>query len=333
MKKRTVGLLGAAVLLVCCLVPERQQISQKLHDIIEEELEILNIQDEDTPLAGPSGIYQYCPTCINGVVLYCSNAETPGQVKDGIYLNNRKVLGTTEGDWDSVQVCDPSVVAGDFTYKGNSYKYLMAYLGCATYDCTANEVGFAVSNDLWNWEKTGRVVSAVRDGAWGVGQPSILNYGGYIYLFYTSGTQVETTTYVEMLDCRDLDNIVRMDKQKITCSYDFISNADFAYSNGTMYMTCDTHPFPEGPLNFISSVQSVYSAPWDGSIYSLGTMDWQKVIEIDAEATGHEKNHNGCFYRDEYGRLAEKTLYVSTADAVGSWSDNLYTYRFVPIGF
>ena len=326
------------------LLSQKKVVEVTASEVLNENINQIEIAEEEVPLytikentvnfdSNLSGVYKYCPTCINGQVLYCSNAETPGEVKDGIYLNNKKVLGTTKGAWDSVQVCDPSVVAGDFSYKNESYKYLMAYLGCATYDCTANEIGFAVSNDLKNWEKTGRVVSAVRDGCWGVGQPSLLNYNGSIYLFYTSGTTAETTTYVERLDCSDLTSVRHMGKTKITCSYDFISNADFAYSNGYLYMTCDTHPFPSGALDFISSVQSVYSAPWDGSFDSLSSMNWEKIGSIGQSTTGHERNHNGCFFRDEYGGLESEMLYVTTADSVGSWSENLYTYRFVAVTF
>lgn len=291
-----------------------------------------SIQEDNVPLAG-GGVYKYCPTSINGNVLYCSNEATPGEVKDGICYNGKRVLATTSGAWDSVQVCDPTVVEGDFTYEGNSYTYLMAYLGCATYDCTANEVGFAVSNDLTSWEKTGRIVSASRDGYWGVGQPSLINYDGRIFLFYTSGTASQTTTYVEELDCSDLDNVQRLGKVQVSCNYDFISNADFAYSDGTLYMTCDTHPFPSGDLNFISAEQSVYSASWDGSLDSLSSMDWMRIALIGEATTGHDRNHNGCFARDGYGRLSSRTLYVTTADEVGSWSENLYTYRFTTVGF
>lgn len=294
--------------------------------------EITPVEDEEVPLAGEQ-IYQYCPTCINGMVFYCSNEVTPGKVKDGICYNGQRVLTTTSGDWDSVQVCDPTVVEGDFAFNGNSYRYLMAYLGCATYDCTANEVGFAVSNDLMNWEKTGRIVWATRDGFWGVGQPSLINYDGKIFLFYTSGTAGQTTTYVEQLDCSDLNNIQHLGTKNITCSYDFISNADFAYEDGIIYMTCDTHPFPDGSLNFISAAQSVYSAQWDGSIDSMEGLNWQLITRIGAETTGHERNHNGCFSRDGSGRLTSRLLYVSTADSIGSWSDNLYTYRFTTVEF
>ena len=293
---------------------------------------LIKIKEDAVPLA-MQGIYKYCPTSIAGAVLFCSNIETPGEVKDSICYNDTKVLATSSGSWDSVQVCDPSVIEGDFTYQGNTYRYLMAYLGCATYDCTANEVGFAVSNNLRNWHKTGRVVSAARDGYWGVGQPSLINYGGNIFLFYTSGTASQTTTYVEQLDCSDLGNVQRLGRRHISCSYDFISNADFAYTDDTLYMTCDTHPFPGGDLNFISAKQSVYSAPWDGSLDSLERMNWSRIAQIGSGDTGHERNHNGCFARDGYGRLTSRTIYVSTADSIGSWSDNLYTYRFTSVGF
>lgn len=290
------------------------------------------ILDEEVPLA-KIGVYKYCPTAINGSVLYCSNEATPGEVKDGICLNGSRVMATTSGAWDSVQVCDPTVIEGEFTYDGQSYRYLMAYLGCATYDCTNNEVGFAVSNNLTTWKKTGRVIAAVGDGYWGVGQPSLINYNGDIFLFYTSGTSDRTTTYVEQLDCSDLNNVQSLGKRHITCSYDYISNADFAFSEGLIYMTCDTHPFPNGALDFISSKQSVYSAPWDGTLDSLGSGQWERVAQIGYEDTGHERNHNGCFARDGYGGLASRTLYVSIADSIGSWTDNLYTYRFIAINF
>ncbi len=280
-----------------------------------------------------SNVYKYCPTCIDGTILYCSNEDSPGKVKDGIYLNGTKVLSTTKNSWDSAQVCDPSVITGDFTYNGANYNYLMAYLGCATLDCTANEIGFAVSNDLRNWTKTGKVVSAKRDGFWGVGQPSLINYNDNVFLFYTSGTAQATTSYVEQLDCADLNNIDRLGTQQISCSYDFISNGDFAYGDGMLYMTCDTHPFPAGSLNFISAVQSVYSAPWDGTLNSIANMNWTRIAQIGSGTTGHERNHNGCFYRDGSGQLTSRVVFVTTADAIGSFTDNLFTYRFADYGF
>jgi hypothetical protein len=285
------------------------------------------------PAAEPANIYKYCPTSINGTVLYCSNEATPGQVKDGIYIGGSRVLTTSSGSWDSVQVCDPTVIQGDFYYQGSNYCYLMAYLGCATYDCTANEVGLAVSNNLWSWTKVGRAIGAAHDGFWGVGQPSLISYNGNIILFYTSGTASCTTTYARQLLSTNLDSILLSDAARITVPGDFVSNADFAFSGNTLYMTCDTHPFPSGSLNFISGVQSVYSGTWDGTLSGLSSIGWSKVAAIGGETTGHKRNHNGCFVRDGYGGLSSRAIYVSVADEVGNWSANLYTYRFMRVAF
>lgn len=282
-------------------------------------------------------IYKYCPTAINGTILYCSNESNPGEIKDGIYLGGTKVLSTTDGSWDSAQVCDPSVVSGNFAFNGCSYTYLMAYLGCTTYDSTNNEIGLAVSNDLYNWVKVGKIVSCAGDGFWGVGQPSVMNINGdgNIYLFYTSGTAAKTTTYVQSLNCSDLNNIVLQGTAEITTAYDFISNADFAYnsSDGCLYMTCDTHPFGGTSLNFISDKQTIYKAAWDKSFDSLNSLDWQIEATIGIEKTGYTKNHNACFSRDGYGNLFGRMIYTSIASEVGDFMQNLCTYNYMPIGF
>ena len=282
-------------------------------------------------------IYKYCPTAINGTILYCSNESNPGEIKDGIYLGGTKVLSTTDDSWDSTQVCDPSVVSGNFAFNGCSYTYLMAYLGCTTYDSTNNEIGFAVSNDLYNWVKVGKIVSCAGDGFWGVGQPSVMNINGdgNIYLFYTSGTAAKTTTYVQSLNCSDLNNIILQGTTEITTTYDFISNADFAYNpaDGYLYMTCDTHPFGGTSLNFISDKQTIYKAAWDKTFDSLGSLDWQIEATIGIEKTGYTKNHNACFSRDGYGNLFGRMIYTSIASEVGDFMQNLCTYNYMPIGF
>ena len=312
------------------IINESEEDEEDFEEVEEVEEEVEEEEEESTPV----GTYEYCPTSINGTLFYCANINNPGEVKDGIYCNGTLVLTTTPGSWDSVQVCDPSVISGSFTFGGANYTFLMAYLGCSTYDCTVNEVGFAVSNDLVNWVKAGKAVSAVNDGCWGVGQPSIINYNGTIYLFYTSGTKEKTTTYVKQLFDTNFDNGIQLsDSVEITCSYDMISNADFAFSGTSLYMTCDTHPFPDGPLNFISAAQSIYKGEWDGTLDGLGNISWEKVTQIDATTTGHVRNHNGGFDRAGDGSLASNTVYVTTADEIGEFLDNLFTYRFQAFAF
>lgn len=323
---------------------ERQEIKHYKNEVQEQSSDSQKeevVKEDALPDAASevneveSQIYQYCPTNINGNILYCSNEANPGEVKDGIYLNGEKVLSTSDGAWDSAQVCDPSVVGGNFTFNGNNYTYLMAYLGCTTFDSTNNEIGFAVSNDLYNWTKVGKIISCIGDGYWGVGQPSIMNINGdgNIYLFYTSGTAAKTTTYVAYLDCNDLSNIATLGTAEITNQYDFISNADFGYSDGYLYMTCDTHPFGGNALNFISDKQTVYKAVWDKTFDGINTLSWEIETTIGNENTGYLKNHNACFSRDTYGNLSGRTLYVSVASEVGDFIHNLCTYRFMPVNF
>ena len=282
----------------------------------------------------PTNVYRYCPTSIDDKILYCSNEATPGKVMDGICLNGKCVLTTTPLSWDSAQVCDPTVVSGNFLYKKKSYKYLMAYLGCATYDCTNNEIGFAVSNDLKKWTKTGKAISAQFDGAWGVGQPSLINLNNNIFLFYTSGTKQKTTSFVWLLDCSNLEDIKYLDTKEIKTNFDFISNADFAYTQeGLLLMTCDTHPFEKGSLNYISQAQTIYALNWDGTLDTIKQENWQKLGTIDYKTTGHKRNHNACFIRDGSGKLIDQAILLSTADEVGSFTDNLFTYDFERVKF
>lgn len=282
-----------------------------------------------------STIYKYCPSSINGNVLYCSNLATPGEVKDGICINGYRVLAPTSGSWDSVQVCDPSVVQGQYTYNGSTYQYLMAYLGCSTYDCTNNEIGFAVSNDLCNWNKVGKVVSSC--GGWGVGQPSLVVKNGTTFLFYTQGTPTLTSTLCRQLNSNDLSSVNLSEPVTVrNMAGDFISNADFAVSGDELYMTCDTHVnymFPAGALSNISQTQSVYVTSWNGDLGTLQSVSWNRVAAIGPGNTGHNRNHNGCFIRDGAGNLAERAILVSTADEVGDFKSNLWTYRFQKMNF
>ena len=119
------------------------------------------------------------------------------------------------GAWDRRHVCDPSVVKGEFSYQGEKYSYLMAYLGCYVAD-RDNEIGLAVAKSPagpWvrveyaadpekdanhidglvsekdPWTRSNRAFISFDDsfeeyydstaaqvaGAWGVGQPSLIS--------------------------------------------------------------------------------------------------------------------------------------------------------------
>ncbi len=290
--------------------------------------------------------YEYCPSVMyqGGVenVFFCRN-KNDGQIIDYIYLRRNggvtlQVLAPTSGAWDSVHVCDPSVIQGYFNYSGTVYRYMMAYLGCSTYNSQQNQIGVAVSNDLLHWVKYegNPVVHHGYQSAyssyfqWGVGQPSIVSvdHAGKVLMFYTKGTYNKTASYVRLCDFSNMNSPVISDEVYLSSSGtgDFLSNGDFAYTDGTLYMVCDHHPFAGGSLDYIANESAIYAASWTLSdqVSSLSNISWSRVGAINSSISGWERNHNCCFFRDPYGALAANMIYYTHASSSGG---GLWTYR------
>ena len=198
-----------------------------------------------------NGIYNYCPSIMeeNGVrhVYYCTNKDfnnirdhigyRKGLLIDGewYYSPETLVLSPTNDTWDAIHTCDPSVIQGEFNYQGERYNYLMAYLGCITTDCQANEVGLAIAkNPEGPWIKPDNInhfveYKMVSDNSafqWGFGQPSLVSVDkkGKVLLFYTYGSVNGSGTLVEKWDFSDIDNPV--EDEQFKAKYDFQYRSD-----------------------------------------------------------------------------------------------------------
>lgn len=307
------------------------------------------------------GFYNYCPSIFekDGVIYtyFCTNT-VPYEVVDSIamiksipnpngegylYTNPKIVLkAAIQKSWDSQHVCDPSVIEGSFVYDGKAYKYLLGYLGCTSLDNQDNQTGVAVSNDLETWHKLREnpFIHYEHDKAhpefqWGVGQVSMLNLDkkGKVALFYTSGTYNLTSQKVRVMELSDLNKPVLLTEMTVPNEgtiqlngyTDFISNADFAYRDGILYMVCDTHPYgldiyENGRLiarnsSITPDRSSVYSMPLD--LEKFNWSKWKRETYIDKERTGYDKNHNCGFVRDSYGYLKEGNMTVMYTGATG----------------
>lgn len=155
------------------------------------------------------------------------------------------VLGPTIGSrTEGEQTCDPNVIGGNFRYDGKVYKYLMAYLACATRDNNYNHVCLAVADDpMGPWKKCEKInplicydgpaaeycggdedlvpddmkVTAGSEIHWGYGQPSMINTDkkGKVLMFYSTikpfkgdnGWFRGTYTSVARYDFSDLNDI------------------------------------------------------------------------------------------------------------------------------
>lgn len=307
------------------------------------------------------GIYNYCPSVIQledgtRYVYYCTNTEAynvidhvgcrKAPLEDCYYSYGEEsiVLMPTEGTWDAQHTCDPSVVAGEFLYQGETYTYLMAYLGCITVNNQENEIGLAVAKSPEGpFVKVGTepLVSFSKDDPdspifeWGVGQPSIVNMDkqGQITMFYTRGDKNGTRIIVEEWDMSNLDAPVRLSQTELSAkglenllgNSDFMNNADFAYdaARNRFYAVSDAHPNPKSTPNFIASNFKV--SYFEGTDFA--NIEW-KTVEVPGETeTGFPRNHNCGLVRDMYGHLLsdyQLSVYYTMSEQN---DDYLWTYR------
>lgn len=289
--------------------------------------------------------YNYCPSVMmegerTMHIWYCSN-RVSGNVTDHVayrtgtlgddgkwsFSEKQLVLQPGNGSaWDSRHVCDPSVIKGRFSYGGEEYAYLMAYLGCKTDNSTANEVGLAFAKTpAGPWVKYGAnpiagfCASAEYNPAnWGYGQPSLVSMdrAGKVFLFYTKGVPTGTFTEVELWDLSDADHPVKMKEAALTNTEVALNNADFAYDPAVNRFYCvkEDHKAGEwyptdGGVDWISGSVSVLEieAP-DADDVRDGIFDsvtYTKKGTVDEAATGYPRNHNAGLLTDAYGWIAE----------------------------
>ena len=292
--------------------------------------------------------YNYCPTMMmegNNImhIWYCGNLED-GKVTD--YVMYRKGILHSDGKWtfseksvalekasgnawDNKHCCDPSVIKGTFSYGGESYQYLMAYLGCNNDGTDTNEVGLAVAKAPQGpWIKIGDGSAAfcsyrnsteyAEGNYWGYGQPSLVSVDkeGRVLLFYTKGIKLGTYTFVEEWDLSNLDtpSLIRSAKLSDGGSIGVLNNADFAYDpvEKSIYCIKEDHAgswYPtDGGVNWISGSNTLFyttGLATDAYISDVlfRTYSWAKVATIGQPQTGYPRNHNCGILTDEYGWL------------------------------
>ena len=290
--------------------------------------------------------YNYCPSMMlegNNTmhIWYCGNLSD-GIVTD--YVMYRK--GTLHSDgkwtfsekqvalskstgvaWDNKHCCDPSVIKGVFSYGGEDYQYLMAYLGCNDDGTDTNEVGLAVAKKPEGpWVKIGDGSHAFCDyrnsteyaegNYWGYGQPSLVSVDkeGRVLLFYTKGIKLGTYTFVEEWNLSNLDTPVLIRSAKLSDggSIGVLNNADFAYDpvERSIYCIKEDHEgswYPsDGGVNWISGSNTLfYTSGLATDTYISDTLfrsyAWSKVSTIGPSQTGFPRNHNCGILTDEYG--------------------------------
>lgn len=103
-------------------------------------------------------------------------------------LSPLKRQNVSESDTEGQQVCDPNVIKGEFTYDGESFGYLMAYLACNTRNNEYNHVCLAVAKTAEGpWKRCDKINPLLKYTSdnvpaelrstyqWGYGQASMIS--------------------------------------------------------------------------------------------------------------------------------------------------------------
>lgn len=320
-----------------------------------------------------SGIYNYAPTVIkedNGemhmvyvgnlnsqkIIDYIYHRAIKKNASTGYYYSSQNIiLEHSSGKWDSVHVCDPTLIKGNFKFNGVTYKYLLIYLGVATLDNSLNQIGLAVSNNLNEpFTKVSVDTPFIKypaNSLWGVGQPSAINLdgNGEVLITYTQGLTNKTSQLFGIYDLSDLNNpkIIK-DPVEISTkgSLSYISNAEIAIDlvNDKIWITAHQGNTYEknsvtGTTNYVPTKSMVMSKKLNYSsnsslrdaVYSALTTSTNAWVSSSLASDSY-LIHNTGFIRDPYGYIngtsnINDCLLVTTAPKGKDQTTQLWSYK------
>ncbi len=312
------------------------------------------------------GIYNYCPSPVlmdetTMYIFYCANAW-PGLVIDDIYARRGKlengrwtfedrfrVLQPDRLGWDCIHVCDPDVIKGEFRYRGETYSWLMVYLGCDIHHCYHNQVGIAFAKEIDGpYIKYDRnpIVRYDELFHWGAGQASVVSLDGkgkFRMLYSQTVHEYERRlqgcrTFWRDFDLSDAERPIV--GEEVAMHVGGMDNRDgegevaafnptivWDRNNDLYYLTREGTPFDKTRSpDFIAPYTQV--SVISRSDFEKNEGGWQTVYNVDGKDTGYERNHNAGLVKDAYGWLARQgVLPVATTISELTDRDFLWTYR------
>lgn len=150
-----------------------------------------------------------------------------------VYSDYKTILKPSNDSWDSFSVSSPDVIKGVFNYQGETYNYLMAYVGSNTVGRMNGQIGFAVSKTpdgnfvkvgdkpIVEFDKEDQSITGIQNFR-GLQEPSLVSYDkkGKIQLFYSFYGQKHENQTIEIygqfystqvieIDATNLDKIIK----------------------------------------------------------------------------------------------------------------------------
>lgn len=300
--------------------------------------------------SGGAGHYNYAPSIIQDKYgirygFICENRD-PFKIVDYIYLYKgiptetgyvwqpgTQIIAPSESGWDNCHICDPDVREFKTTYKGETYNWIMTYLGVDRWDCKQNQIGLAISKNIEGpYIKFDRnpLISYEDTTKWGVGQSTtIIKDSSTIQLFYSSTTENGNFCMREIkLD--DLDHIVLGEEKSIR----FMGSNNYpAMSEKNIYMVSEMRvgSIKEIPT-WVGDVSRLAYKPRSEDLFSEKD-EWIEIGRVDPEKSGFPRNHNPGILTDTKGYMLnddELVMYFTPAMTGENWlwSYDLYSATF-----
>lgn len=301
--------------------------------------------------SGGAGHYNYAPSVIQdqyGIryAYICENRD-PFKIVDYIYLYKgiptengyvwqpgTQVIEPSETGWDNCHICDPDVREFKTTWKGETYYWIMTYLGVDQWDCNHNQIGLAVSKNIegpWiKYDKNPIVPYEGRD-KWGTGQSTtIVKNDSIIQLFYHSTT--ENGPYcMREIKLNNLDNIVLGEEIAVPW---FTANTYPSMSEKNIYMVSEVRTYTDKTIpTWVGDVCRLVYKPRTESFITQTNEEWFEIGHVGPEESGFPRNHNPGILTDTKGYMLnddELVMYFTPAMTGENWlwSYDLYSATF-----
>ncbi|MBK5720655.1 hypothetical protein JGH11_07200 [Dysgonomonas sp. Marseille-P4677] len=297
--------------------------------------------------SGGAGHYNYAPSVIQdeyGIryAFVCQNLE-PFKIVDYVYLfkgiptkdgykwqPGTRLVDPSESGWDNIHICDPDVREYKTTYKGETYNWIMTYLGVDRWDCNHNQIGLAVSKSIdgpYIKYENNPIVSFSDTTQWGVGQStSVVLDDKTIRMFYTNSK--DGFSYRDM----DLSNLDKINIGEEKNLFPHGRNRYVSYSDKYIFLVSELRDNDSQIPTWVGATSEVKYIPISKGLHTPYD-EWITLGRIGPKETGFPRNHNPGFLTDTKGNLMnEDELIVYFTPAVTGenwlWSYDMYSAYF-----
>jgi hypothetical protein len=298
-------------------------------------------------LGAGAGHYTYAPSAIQDnykirYVFLCEN-KNPFEIVDYLYLHKgiptkdgylwqkgTPVLAPSEEGWDKIHVCDPDVREFKTIYKGETYNWIMVYLGVDQWN-NHNQIGFSFSKNIegpyTKYDKNPLITYEDKTILCLGQSTSIVLDSTTIRIFYSKSPRAMQVRDIKL---NNLDLIVLGPERMVQ---HLLPNTYFALSESYIYAVSEIRNNMSDEIpTWVGNETHMFYKPLTDDLFDEQS-EWVKIGSITPKNSNFPRNHNPGFLTDTKGYMIsdkEAVVYFTTAMTGENWlwSYDLYSAIF-----